>query len=162
VGKTSLISRFITKGFDPNIGQSMGVDIRAKTIDVKNLKINLQIWDFIGHSEFRNLLLNYARGASGGIFMYDITNSSSIRNIGNWLNFFKKKFPEWKEAVPIMAVGGKSDLSHKREVTLEDAISISKDQQIFEFLECSSKTGLNVEKVFTDLTLQILRKSESL
>ena len=58
-----------------------------------------------------------------------------------------------------MVVGGKSDLSLKREVMLEDAIKFSKDQIVFEFLECSSKTGLNVEKVFTDLTLQILRKS---
>ena len=139
----------------------MGVDIRAKTIDVKNIKINLQLWDFVGASEFRNLLLNYARGASGGIFMYDITNSSSMRSIHDWLNFFEEKLPEWKEKVSIMVVGGKSDLSHKREVMIEDAIKFSKDQIIFEFLECSSKTGFNVEKVFTDLTLQILRKSNS-
>jgi small GTP-binding protein len=140
----------------------MGVDIRAKTMDIHDLKINLQIWDFIGQNEFRNILLNYARGASGGIFMYDITNTSSMRNIDSWLNFFKKNLLKWKEAVPIMVVGGKSDLSHERDVTMEDAIKFSKDHHIFEFLECSAKTGFNVEKVFTDLTLQIMRNSKVL
>jgi small GTP-binding protein len=157
VGKTSLISRFLTKGFDPNIGQSMGVDIRAKTMEFENLKVNLQIWDFIGQIEFRNVLLNYARGAGGGIFVYDITKSSSMKNIDKWLNLFKEKLPEWKK-VPIVVLGNKSDLSSEREVSSEDAIKISKYHTIHEFLECSAKSGYNVEKAFTELAYEIMRR----
>ena len=147
----------MTKGFDPNIGQSMGVDIRAKTINIQDFKINLQIWDFVGQIEFRNVLLNYARGAGGGIFVYDITNSSSMRNINDWLNLFKEKLPEWKN-IPIIVVGNKSDLSPEREVRSEDAVELSEDHKIYEFLECSAKSGYNVEEVFTDLCLEIMRR----
>jgi small GTP-binding protein len=158
VGKTSLISRFLTKGFDPNIGQSMGVDIRAKTMDIKNLKVNLQIWDFVGQIEFRNVLLNYARGAGGGIFVYDITNSSSMENINQWLWLFKEKLAEWKK-IPIIVAGNKSDLSAEREVSSEDVFKISEDHVIHKFLECSAKSGFNVEKLFSNLCIEIMRRS---
>lgn len=135
----------------------MGVDIYTKSVIIKGITINLQIWDFVGEIKFRSLLSSYARGSFGGIFMYDITNLSSINNIDIWLDGFKEKLPEWRGKIPIIVVGGKSDLSDKRVVKIEDAVKISKNQIIYNYMECSSKTGENVEELFYDLTLEIMK-----
>jgi len=158
VGKTSLINHFLTESFDINIGKSMGVDVSSKNIIINGLKINLQIWDFVGDIRFRNLLLNYARGSYGGIFMYDISNQSSIKSIDSWLNLFQEKLPRWKGQIPIIVVGGKSDLSEEKVVTIQDAVNFSKNQKIFDYMECSSKTGINVDKVFNELTIEIMKR----
>ena len=138
----------------------MGVDIHTKSIKIREININLQIWDFVGEIRFRNLIPTYARGSFGGIFMYDITNLSSIKNLDSWLNTLKEKLPEWRGHIPVLLVGGKSDLSANRIVTNEDVVKSSKNQIIYNYIECSSKTGDNVETVFYDLTLEILKRSK--
>lgn len=48
VGKTSLISRFITGQFNYEHQFTVGVEFGAKTIAVNNRMIKLQIWDTAG------------------------------------------------------------------------------------------------------------------
>ena len=48
VGKTSLISRFITGQFNPNHDLTVGIEFGDKKIAVNNGTIKLQIWDTAG------------------------------------------------------------------------------------------------------------------
>lgn len=48
VGKTSLISRFITGQFNPNHDLTVGIEFGDKKIAVNNRTIKLQIWDTAG------------------------------------------------------------------------------------------------------------------
>lgn len=48
VGKTSLISRFITGQFDPNHNFTIGIEFGDKSIQVNNRRVKLQIWDTAG------------------------------------------------------------------------------------------------------------------
>ncbi len=138
----------------------MGVSINSKNLVIEGLKLNLQIWDFIGDELFRPLLPNYARGAFGGIFMYDITNKESLLNIDKWFSLFRDKLVEWRGQIPILIVGGKSDLTTERKLTLEHASNLSKPYNILDYFECSSKTGENIEKVFMTLIIEIMKRSK--
>lgn len=133
--------------------------MNAKTIDIEGFVVNLQIWDFVGEQRFKTLLPIYARGTFGGIFMYDISNKSSLLNLNEWIPLFQDKGKNPNDQIPILIVGGKSDLDAERKVNLDDAYSLSNSYDILEYIECSSKTGENVEKVFSTLTKEIIKRS---
>ncbi|MHA1762762.1 MAG: Rab family GTPase, partial [Promethearchaeota archaeon] len=77
-GKTSLMYRYMTNHFIEDIRLTIGVDFHVKIMKIGNKEIKLQIWDFGGEVRFRFLFPSYILGASGGIFMYDITNYSTL------------------------------------------------------------------------------------
>ena len=137
----------------------MGVDISIKKVVIENIKVTLQIWDLAGDERFRFLLPIYGRGASGGIFMYDITRASSLNNFDNWLNLFEQDVSGKETDIPIIVVGNKLDLQNMRTVSIEDAIKSSRYHNILGVIECSAKTGENVILIFNTLTLAIMKKA---
>jgi Ras-related protein Rab-1A len=155
-GKTTLTQRFLTELFKPDSTMTIGVDFEVKSLDIGEKKVKLQIWDFGGDERFRFLLPTYVKGASGGLFMYDITNYSSLAHIDDWLTTIKK---ETDILFPIVAVGGKGDLTDDREVTAEEGINIAKSRNVDAFIECSAKTGENVDETFETLTKLMLQGS---
>ena len=154
-GKTTLAKRFMTNKFISDTKTTIGVDHQVKTLKVNGVNTKLQIWDFGGEERFRFLLPTYVRGARGGIFMYDITNYSSIAHIDDWLAVIKREIKA-EEQFPIIVAGGKADLSEHREVSAKDGIKIAKSRGVDGFIECSSKNGENVEKLFQALTRSML------
>ena len=158
-GKTTLTQRFLTNLFVPDSKMTIGVDFEVKSLVVEENKVKLQIWDFGGEERFRFLLPTYVRGAKGGLFMYDITNYSSLAHIDDWLTVIRKEIkPE--DIFPIIVVGGKADLNEYREVTAEDGIKIAKSRGVDGFIESSSKTGDNVEDTFEALTRLMIDNSK--
>jgi len=156
-GKTTLTQRYLTNLFKSDTTMTIGVDFEVKNQEVDGKKVKLQIWDFGGEERFRFLLPTYVRGASGGLFMYDVTNYSSIAHIDDWLMAIKL---EIETAFPIVVIGGKCDLADNREVSSQEGMKIAKSRNLEAFIECSSKSGINVEESFDTLTRLMLQKSD--
>ena len=135
----------VGENFESDTTKLKGVKLRKKKLKINGKKVKLQIWHFGGEERFRFLLPTYVKGASGGLFMYDITNYSSLAHIDDWLTTIKSLFP-------LVVAGGKGDLTEQREVSAKEAINIAKSRDLDAFIECSSKTGENVEEVFETLT----------
>ena len=160
VGKTTLIRRFVTKIFEQDIKMTIGADFSIKNVNVEGKTITLRIWDFAGEERFRVLLPSFAKGADGGIFMFDITRYSSVKDIDDWLSIFEYFISEKEIRIPIIMVGGKSDLEDKRSVQIEEAIELANKYKLHGYIECSSKTGDNVEEIFESITKKIIEKSK--
>jgi len=158
-GKTTLTQRFLTNLFVSDQTMTIGVDFEVKSLTVDEQKVKLQIWDFGGEERFRFLLPTYVRGARGGLFLYDITNFSSIAHIDDWLSVIRKEIRA-EDTFPIIAVGGKADLVESREVSSAEGIKIAKSRNVNGFIETSSKTGENVEKTFEALTRLMLLEAK--
>ena len=154
-GKTTLTHRFLTNLFKDDIQMTLGVDFLLKAIDIDNFKVKLQIWDFAGEERFRFLFPSYIRGANGAIFMFDITNYGSLAHVEDWFEIIDK---EIKNDFPVIFVGGKTDLIHLKEVSTRKAMEVANSKGAAGFIECSSKTGENVHKIFHLLTKLILKK----
>lgn len=156
-GKTSLVHRFMTNLFVPNRKRGIGVDFEIKSFNLGKQKIKLNIWDFGQEKRAKFVLSPYIRGARGGLFMYDITNYFSLAHIDDWLSIIRKekKADDW---FPIIMVGGKADLANEREVGTQEGRLIAKSQGVDGFIECSSKSGENVEKTFKALTRLMMFK----
>ena len=87
--------------------------------------------------------------------MYDITRHETLKSLHEWIHLFKDNNSERPDA-PILLVGGKSDLEDFRAVPLEEARELAAEEGFSEVIECSSKTGQNVEKVFERIAEKIL------
>ena len=161
VGKTTLINRYISGKYSEDFRMTIGVDFYTKNIEVEGIRVNLQIWDFAGEQQFKNLLPNYVIGASGGIYMYDISRFYSLTHIENWINLLNKAPDRQGEKLPLLLVGGKKDLTleGKRSVEEDYATEQGKKFGVFDYIECSSKTGENVELIFYKMALKMLESS---
>jgi Ras-related protein Rab-6A len=159
VGKTTLINRYLTGVFKSDSTITIGVDFHVKKIDIEGKRVSLQIWDFAGEERFRFLMPTYVVGASGGIFMFDITRYSSLKNFDEWINIFKTSSKAKNEQIPIVMVGSKLDLEYKRAVPQEEAFELAKINNLKTYIECSSKTGQNVEEIFYEIGRNMLQVS---
>jgi len=152
-GKTTLTHRFLTNLFKEDITMTLGVDFHLKALELDGEVIKLQIWDFAGEERFRFLFPSYIRGANGAIFMYDITNYGSLAHVNDWFEIVEK---EISYKLPIIFVGAKTDLIHLKEVSTKKAMNLAIKKGADGFIECSSKTGENIHKIFDLLTKIIL------
>ncbi|MHA2283137.1 MAG: Rab family GTPase [Promethearchaeota archaeon] len=155
VGKTSLVDRYLTDEFHENIQATLGATIHIKFIEVKGGKITLQIWDFGGHKNFMFLIPTYARGSSGAIFMFDLTNHKSLENLNDWLIEFSKV----SRIIPLILVGNKLDLEQERQCRKEESLNFMKSYKFSNYIETSAKTGENIQTVFESLVLEILKRT---
>ena len=161
VGKTTLINRYLTGVFKTDSSITIGVDFHVKRIEVNSKKVSLQIWDFAGEERFRFLLPRYVVGASAGIFMYDITRYSSLKNFDEWIEIFKNGYNSKgaNSQLPVIMVGGKLDLHFKRAVSSKDAFEIARKHNLYGFVECSSKDGRNVKDIFYETAKLMLQRA---
>jgi len=158
VGKTSFTKRYCYNIFNPSERLTIGVDFHVKTIDLRGLKVKLQIWDVGGEERFRFLLPTYTLGANAAFLLYDITRPATLDNITEWTSIVRQKAGE----IPIMLVGAKLDLAKsQRKVPREHGIQTAEKNKMAGFSELSSKDNININEAFetlTDLSLEKIKE----
>ncbi len=159
VGKTTLVQRYLTKVFNEDLKMTIGADFSIKVFEIEGKKVVVRIWDFAGEQRFKVLLPSFAKGADGGLFMYDISRYTSIKNLKDWLSIFERNVRGQQIKIPIVMVGGKLDLEDKRSVEAAEAIELSKTHNLQGIYECSSKTGVNVEDLFEYITRKMMENA---
>ncbi|MFX1308287.1 MAG: Rab family GTPase [Promethearchaeota archaeon] len=157
-GKTTLTHRFLTNLFKQDITMTLGVDFHLKALELDGEMVKLQIWDFAGEERFRFLFPSYIRGANGAIFMFDITNYGSLAHVDDWFEIVEDEIDYY---LPIVFVGGKTDLIHLKEVSTKKAMNLAINKGADGFIECSSKTGENIHKIFNLLAKLVLKNRNS-
>jgi Ras-related protein Rab-7A len=125
-------------------------------VNVDAQEVTLQIWDFAGEERYKILFPSFVRNADGGIFMFDLTRYFSLKNIDDWLSFFREEMKFSNKQIPIIMVGSKLDLEEKRSVDMEETMELAKSKNLQGYFECSSKTGDNVDNIFETITKLML------
>ena len=153
VGKTEFISRFIDdKLRSENLLIPIGINFKVKTINFKGKKIKLNIWDISGQERIRNITQTFYKGAHALIFMYDVTDQNSFKNLSNWI---KQVEAHGEKNLVKVLVGNNCD-KLDRVVTEEEGKQLAEDFSIG-FFETSHKTDKNVSEVFYYLIDEILK-----
>jgi len=152
VGKTTMLHRYVKGRFIENMQMTIGVEFFLKELKVEREKVMLQIWDFGGQERFRFLLENYARGAKGALLLFDLTRPITLDNLEQWVNICRAEDPD----LPILFIGSKSDLAGSINISEDFVFQFQEENNFFNYLNISSKTGENVELAFELVAKEIL------
>ena len=156
VGKTSLLLNYVEKIFPEAHISTLGVEYKEKEIIKDNYVIRLQIWDTAGEERFRSITKSIYRNANGILFVCDITNRESFKNIKNWI----KDADNVDKDIKGIIIGNKIDLDNERVVSVEDLEEIGKKYNM-PFIEASAKTGMNVNKCFEVLIDELFKNKNA-
>ena len=151
VGKTSIITRFMYDTFDTSYQATIGIDFLSKTMYLEDRTVRLQLWDTAGQERFRSLIPSYIRDSSVAVVVYDITNRKSFSNTSKWIEDVRA---ERGDDVVIMLVGNKTDMSERRQVSIEEAEKKAQADQV-KCIETSAKEGYNIKALFRKLATQL-------
>ncbi|TFG17076.1 MAG: GTP-binding protein [Promethearchaeota archaeon] len=162
VGKTTLTHRYLHGIFEEKYALTIGMEFYIKKLEVDGKLTSLHIWDFAGEDKFRFLLPGVINGANGTLFMFDITRYKTFNNLKNWLAVFNETNRNYGQEVETLLIGSKLDLEQARTVSIDEAREFAKAHNFFEYIECSSKTGENVELIFEKIAQLMLKKESSL
>ena len=156
VGKTNMLSRYISNEYDPNSQSTIGVELSTKTFTFDKDEVKVQIWDTAGQEKYRSITSSYYKGAQGCLLVYDITRKDTFDNIDKWFSELKSST---NNEINAILVGNKCDLSDKREITIEEA---QKKAKLFNvaFMETSALDGTNIEKAFYELVNNVYQNNK--
>jgi Ras-related protein Rab-2A len=151
VGKSCLLLQFTDKRFRQQHDLTIGVEFGARTIQIDNKNIKLQIWDTAGQESFKSITRSYYRGAAGALLVYDITRRDTFTHLTRWLEEVRQN---GNPDTTIMLIGNKSDQDSRRQVTTEEGERFARENGLI-FIETSAKTAANVEEAFINTTTVI-------
>ena len=158
VGKTNILSKYISDEYDPDTQATIGVELSTKNYTFDNNEVKVQIWDTAGQEKYRSITSSYYKGAHGCLLVYDITRKVTFENIDKWLAEIKLSS---NNEINMVLIGNKCDLEDKREVSIEEAQNKAKLLNMA-FMETSALNGTNVEKAFNELVNNVYQNNKQI
>ena len=150
VGKTSLFNRFIYQQFSDKYLTTIGVKVNNKTIKIDDESISMMVWDVAGEVSQDKVPVSYFLGASGIIYVMDLSRPLTFVNLESDIQFLRDLLPNGT----IIIVANKKDL-----VTEEQLETIRQELvRPFDY-STSAKTGENVEKLFIEMGKRLLHRT---
>ncbi len=154
VGKTNIMSKYLTGQFQENSKATVGVEFGSKLFKIDNHNIKAQIWDTAGQEKYKAITGAYYKGSKGAFVVYDITRKETFDSADRWINDLKVSADP---KIIIMLIGNKSDLEDKREVLKEQGEEKARSFGCA-FLETSALNGENIDKGFEMMVSEIFKK----
>ena len=149
VGKTCLITRYISETFEQNTASTNGASYASKNVNYDKLKktITLDIWDTAGQEKYKALTKFFYKDAAIAILVYDITQKQSFESIKSY--WYEQVKENGEKTVVLGIVGNKSDLYEQEEVPENDARQFAQSIGAI-FALTSAKMNTGVDALFED------------
>lgn len=155
VGKTSLVSQFVSHLFADKYQTTVGVKIDKKTVAVEGREVTLMLWDVAGEEDNAPAKLNHVRGACGYLLVVDGRRSKTLHAA---LSIQQRVETEIGQR-PFLLLLNKADERAGWEVQDGDIADLA--DRGWTVLETSAKTGENVEEAFITLAAGMLNDQDT-
>ncbi|MBR8828619.1 MAG: leucine-rich repeat domain-containing protein [Gomphosphaeria aponina SAG 52.96 = DSM 107014] len=141
-GKTSLLKRLMEDNFNPQENNTKGINIQPWQLEVKQQKIQLNVWD-LGAQEFMYAIHQFLF-AQQSIYLLVVDAGQGKEN--NEVEYWLKMITSFSPASPIIIVGNKTD---KGLLTIDRSSLFKKYPNIKTFVETSCLNGKGIEELRT-------------
>ncbi|KAL7295721.1 hypothetical protein TKK_0011066 [Trichogramma kaykai] len=145
VGKTSLVTMYLTKFFNTHNSPTIGAAYFTCNIKLEDTIIRFQLWDTAGQERFRSMAPMYYRNSNVAFLIFDITNPKTFVNIKTWVLELRRNV---QEKMVLILIGNKLDLAALRKVDSDEA-KVYADSIGALYYEISALTNEGVDKVFS-------------
>lgn len=149
VGKTSLVTRFVSSIFSEKYLTTVGVKIDKKIVHVGSEDVTLVLWDLYGEDEFQTIRESYLRGASGYLLVADGTRHATL----DAAVALQQKAERVLGPVPFLLLLNKADLDAEWQVDERALWKIA--ERGWPVLKTSARTGAGVDEAFSKLARQM-------
>ena len=160
VGKTSILTRYVSGTFSQLVMTSTGSSFVTKNIEVDNKnKVKFQIWDTAGQEKYRSLAKIFYQSASVAILVYDITTRNSFNGIKEYWS--KEILNNSPEDIIIALVANKSDDYLEQQVSTQEGKDLAKE--INAIFQCTSaKLGNGIDELFKLIAEKFIDPSKNI
>ncbi len=160
VGKTSLVNRYVYDEFNKNADPEFGETVTQKKVLIPfiergmDVEMDVDIFDIIGQVDFNNLVKDaYFFNADGFLAVCDSTNEDSLHGLFDWIDEGRRVAGN----IPVHVLLNKADLKKKKVIRDYNLTKLCEDcESLYNYT--SAKSGVNVEKGFTELMEMIARE----
>ena len=153
-GKTTLYNKFIYNKDKFNYLSSITVDNETQTLDYKNKKYLITLYDTAGQERFRSITKSYYKMADGFLLMFDITDEKSLLAVKDWIEDIKYH----NSSNIFLILGNKDDLDNK---ISDDVINETLGDYKHLLLKTSAIKNINVKESIEKLIDMIEDESNS-
>lgn len=150
VGKTSMVSRFVSSIFSEKYLSTVGVKIDKKPMSLDGVDLTLVLWDIYGQDAFQTVQQSYLRGASGYLLVVDGTRLETFEVARD----LQKTAARVVGTAPFVLSLNKADLNHDWKVDERALWEVA--EAGWPIVKTSAKTGAGVEEAFERLTRAML------
>jgi Ras-related protein Rab-5C len=146
VGKTSIISRYVSNTFSEVLMTTTGASFATKKVDIDDEhKIKFQIWDTAGQERFRSLAKIFYQNAAVAVLVYDITRRDSFDKLKNfWIKELKENAPS---DIILAIAGNKSDDYENEVVSLKEGKELAQEINAI-FKSTSAMLSHGIDELF--------------
>jgi len=159
VGKSCLSMRYVKSAFvevyDPTIEDAFW---HQTTIDGRTCV--LDILDTAGQEDLTMLRRQWVEVRDGFLLVFSVTDRSTFNDLTSFHDLIVEVKESAMPKIPVVIVGNKADLAHRRQVSLEEARELATYFKT-SYIETSAKNGINVNEAFESL-IRIFVKNELL
>ena len=153
-GKTTLYNKFIYNKDKFNYLSSITVDNETRTLEYKNKKYLITLYDTAGQERFRSITKSYYNMADGFLLMFDITDEKSLLAVKDWIEDIKSH----NSSNIFLILGNKDDLDNK---ISDDVINETLGDYKHLLLKTSAIKNINVKESIEKLIDMIEDESNS-
>ena len=157
VGKTSIMTKFVSNEFQNTYLSTIGVEFKSKEIHINNNTCaRLKIWDTCGQEKFRAITRQYFKNSEGVFVVFDLTNKETTKKLDIWMKDIKDNIDN---DYFIFLIGNKSDIKDRDLTIAEEAKQFAINKKI-NYYEVSAKTGSGIYNIFEKMASKLINKKK--
>jgi small GTP-binding protein len=142
VGKTSLVSQFVSSIFSDKYHTTIGVKIDKKRVALLRGEMELMLWDIYGEDDYQKVRMSYLLGASAYLLVADGTRPETIDVAMTLQQAAEREIGR----VPFVLAINKVDLADQWRIERGHLEMVA--AKGWKVLRTSAKTGEGVEEAF--------------